>query len=57
MYAGDEKGFLHIIDVYDEAKIITKNLRSAQSKSPLRINKLEIIGPQECRCLLVLTDY
>ena len=40
---GDDAGFLSIIDVYDEEKIIIKDLRPS-SKLPFKITKLEIVG-------------
>ena len=43
IFVGDEAGFLSIIDVYDEEKIVIKDLRSS-SKLPFKITKLEIVG-------------
>jgi hypothetical protein len=43
IFVGDDAGFLSIIDVYDEEKIIIKDLRPS-SKLPFKITKLEIVG-------------
>lgn len=43
LYVGDDKGFLYIIDVYDEDQIITKDLRGS-AKLPFKITRLEIVG-------------
>jgi len=43
IFVGDDAGFLSIIDVYDEDKVIMKDLRPS-SKLPLKITKLEIVG-------------
>ena len=69
LYASDEKGYIYIINVYQEDKIVTKDLCRAglsekkkmkdldKNEGRIRINKIEIIDDRlDRKCLLVHTD-
>lgn len=64
MFAADNRGFVYIINIYEEDKITIKDLREKKPKSSeridVKINKIEIIedpnNPKR-RVLLVFTDF
>lgn len=49
LYAADEKGYIYVINVYQEDKFIQK--KPVKNK----INRIEIF--EEQNCLLIMTDY
>ena len=49
LYVADEKGYVFVIDVYQEEKFFSKQLVKE------RINRIEIV--QEARFLLIQTDF
>ena len=66
LYAADNRGFLYIINIYQEDKIITKDLRDKKpktgEKTDVKINKIEIIEDPKImdpprRTLLIQTDF
>lgn len=64
LYAADNRGFIYIINIYQEDKIIVKDLRDKKPKTgekiDVKINKIEIIeDPRwpERRTLFVSTDF
>jgi hypothetical protein len=64
LYAADNRGFVYIIDIYDEDKIIVKDLREKKRKTgekvDTKINRIEIISDPKrpsYRCLFVHQDF
>ena len=49
MYAADEKGYIYVINVYQEDKLFSKQLVKE------RIRKIQIV--QEARFLVIQTDF
>ena len=64
MFAADNRGFLYIINIYEEDKVTIKDLRDKKHKTgekiDVKINKIEIIeDPKhpDRRALFVATDF
>jgi hypothetical protein len=64
LFAADNRGFVYIIDIYEEDKVITKDLRDKKPKTgekiDVKINSIQIIEDPKFpsrRCLFVHTDF